>query len=68
MANSQKSWQVYWAVGKLVGILKKLMEENATLYKLKELEYLEKICDKVGNISVGGGNLLTELREIISVK
>ena len=43
----------------------KLMEENATLYKLKELEYLEKICDRVGNISVGGGNLLGELREII---
>ena len=46
----------------------KLMEENATLYKLKELEYLEKICERVGNISVGGGNLLTELREIVSVK
>jgi regulator of protease activity HflC (stomatin/prohibitin superfamily) len=46
----------------------KLMEENATLYKLKELEYLEKICDKVGNISVGGGNLLTELRGILSAK
>ncbi|MCL2254226.1 MAG: slipin family protein [Lachnospiraceae bacterium] len=45
----------------------KLMEENATLYKLKELEYLEKICDKVGNISVGGGNLLSELRKIVSV-
>jgi regulator of protease activity HflC (stomatin/prohibitin superfamily) len=43
----------------------KLMEENSTLYKLKELEYLERICDKVGNISVGGGNLLTELREIL---
>jgi regulator of protease activity HflC (stomatin/prohibitin superfamily) len=46
----------------------KLMEENATLYKLKEMEYLEKICDKVGNISVGGGNLLTELRGILSSK
>ena len=46
----------------------KLMEENAILYKLKELEYLEKICDKVGNISVGGGNLLGELRDIVSVK
>jgi regulator of protease activity HflC (stomatin/prohibitin superfamily) len=46
----------------------KLMEENGTLYKLKELEYLEKICDKVGNISVGGGNLLTELRGILSGK
>jgi regulator of protease activity HflC (stomatin/prohibitin superfamily) len=44
----------------------KLMEENAVLYKLKELEYLEKICDKVGNISVGGDNLLAELRAIVS--
>ncbi len=45
----------------------KLLDENATLYKLKELEYLEKICDKVGSISVGGGNLLTELQKIVSV-
>jgi regulator of protease activity HflC (stomatin/prohibitin superfamily) len=44
----------------------KLMDENATLYKLKELEYLEKICDKVGSISVGGGNILSELRNILS--
>jgi regulator of protease activity HflC (stomatin/prohibitin superfamily) len=46
----------------------KLMEENATLYKLKELEYLERICEKVGNISVGSGDLLGELREILSAK
>ncbi|MCL2797156.1 MAG: slipin family protein [Firmicutes bacterium] len=45
----------------------KLLDENATLYKLKELEYLEKICDKVGSISVGGGNLLCELQKIVSV-
>lgn len=32
----------------------KLMDENRTLYKLKELEYLEKICEKVGDISVNG--------------
>ncbi len=32
----------------------KLMDENQTLYKLKELEYLEKICQKVGEISVDG--------------
>ncbi len=44
----------------------KLMDENATLFKLKELEYLEKICDRVGNISVGGGNLLSELRAIVN--
>jgi len=44
----------------------KLMEENQTLYKLKELEYLERICDKVGNISLlGGNNLLTQLNELL---
>lgn len=32
----------------------RMMEENKTLYKLKELEYLEKICDKVGTISLNG--------------
>lgn len=32
----------------------KLMDENKTLYKLKELEYLERICEKVGEISVNG--------------
>lgn len=44
----------------------KLMDENKTLYKLKELEYLEKICDKVGNISLSGGNnLLTQLNDLL---
>lgn len=43
----------------------KLMEENKTLYKLKELEYLEKICENVGSISVSGGDLLEHLRAII---
>lgn len=46
----------------------KLMEENTTLYKLKELEYLEKICDKVGNISVGNGNLLSQLGQVLTTK
>jgi hypothetical protein len=45
----------------------KLMDENTTLFKLKELEYLERICDKVGNISVdGGGGILKSLRELIT--
>ena len=43
----------------------KLMDENKTLYKLKELEYLEKICENVGNISVSGGDLLEQLRAIL---
>ncbi|QHI73093.1 slipin family protein [Aminipila terrae] len=44
----------------------KLMEENQTLYKLKELEYLEKICENVGSISVSGGtDLLSQLTKIL---
>jgi regulator of protease activity HflC (stomatin/prohibitin superfamily) len=47
----------------------KLMDENATLYRLKELEYLERICDKVGNISLGAGDgILNSLRELIAGK
>ena len=44
----------------------RLMDENQTLYKLKELEYLEKICDNVGSISVTGGtDLLTQLSQVL---
>ena len=32
----------------------KLMEDNAMLWKLKEMEYVEKIADKISNISVSG--------------
>lgn len=40
----------------------KLMEENPTLYKLKELEYVERICENVGNINLSGnGDLLSQL-------
>jgi hypothetical protein len=38
----------------------KLMEENAMLWKLKEMEYVEKIADKISNISVNGNGLLIE--------
>ncbi len=45
------------------------MDENQTLHKLKELEYLEKICDKVGNISISGGNnLLEQLNNLLGQK
>ena len=45
----------------------KLMEENQTLYKLKELEYMERICEKVGNITLNGnGNILTQLTAILN--
>ncbi len=43
----------------------KLMDENKTLFKLKEMEYLERICDKVGSISLNGGkNVLEQLAEL----
>jgi hypothetical protein len=38
----------------------KLMEENTMLWKLKEMEYVEKIAEKVNNISVSGNGLLME--------
>ncbi|TYA73990.1 slipin family protein [Seonamhaeicola marinus] len=45
----------------------KLMEENEMLYKLKEMEYVEKIADKIGEITVSGnGGIVTQLKEIFS--
>ena len=47
----------------------RLMEENTTLFKLKELEYLEKICDKVGTISLNGGKgVLEQLAELTGME
>lgn len=44
----------------------KLMDENRTLYKLKELEYLERICEKVGEISVNGNvGMIEQLGKMI---
>ncbi len=44
----------------------KLMEENPTLYKLKELEYVERICENVGSINVGGSqDLLSQLAALL---
>lgn len=44
----------------------RLMEENETLYKLKEMEYLEKICDKVGTITLSGGKgVLEQLKQLM---
>ncbi|WP_394748042.1 slipin family protein [Spongiimicrobium salis] len=46
----------------------KLMEENEMLFRLKEMEYVEKIADKIGEISVSGnGSMVTQLKEIFSV-
>jgi len=43
----------------------KLMEENEMLFRLKEMEYTEKIADKINGISLsGGGQILDQLRDI----
>jgi len=44
----------------------RLMEENKTLYKLKEMEYIERICENVGNINIGGGDILAKLTAIVA--
>lgn len=46
----------------------KLMEENEMLFKLKEMEYVEKIADKINSISLSGGNVVGQLKEIFCVK
>lgn len=38
----------------------KLMEDNQMLYKLKEMEYVEKIAEKINNISLSGGSLIAD--------
>ena len=43
----------------------KLMEENEMLWKLKEMEYVEKIADKIGEITISGsGNVIGQLKDI----
>jgi len=45
----------------------KLMEENTMLFKLKEMEYVEKIADKINTISLSGGNqVVDQLKAIFS--
>lgn len=44
----------------------KLLEENQILYKLKELEHIERICENVGNINLNGnGDVLSQLMNLI---
>ncbi len=44
----------------------RLMDENETLYKLKELEFIERICENVGNIELNGrGDILTQLSQML---
>lgn len=38
----------------------KLMEDNAMLLRLKEMEYLEKIAEKINHLSLSGGTQLTD--------
>jgi regulator of protease activity HflC (stomatin/prohibitin superfamily) len=46
----------------------KLMEENEMLFKLKEMEYVEKIAEKIGEITVAGnGGVVKQLKDIFSV-
>ena len=43
----------------------KLMEENEMLWKLKEMEYVEKIAERIGEITISGtGNVISQLKEI----
>jgi hypothetical protein len=45
------------------------MEENPTLYRLKELEYIEKISEKVNSISLSSsGGILEQLSSIVNLK
>ncbi len=45
----------------------KLMEDNAMLWKLKEMEYVSTIADKIGEITVSGnGALLEQLKQIFA--
>ncbi|MCX6215271.1 slipin family protein [Spirosoma sp.] len=44
----------------------KLMEDNEMLWKLKEMEYVEKIADKISSISVSNsGSIIDQLKQIL---
>lgn len=45
----------------------KLMEDNEMLFKLKEMEYVEKIAEKIGEITVAGnGQVIDQLKGIFT--
>lgn len=46
----------------------KLMEENEMLWKLKEMEYIEKVADRIGEITIAGGGNITEQLKTIFLK
>ena len=44
----------------------RMMDENKTLFRLKELEYIERICENVGSIQLNGSaDLLTQLTSLL---
>ncbi len=46
----------------------KLMEENAMLFKLKEMEYVEKIAEKIHTITLSGGSQVADQLKQLFVK
>lgn len=45
----------------------KLMEDNEMLFKLKEMEFVEKIADKIGEITVAGnGQVIDQLKGLFT--
>ncbi len=43
------------------------MEDNEMLFKLKEMEYVEKIAEKINTISVAGsGQIVEQLKTIFT--
>lgn len=47
----------------------KLMEDNDMLFKLKEMEYMEKIADKIGEITINGGSrVVDQLKTLVGSK
>lgn len=45
----------------------KLMEDNSMLFKLKEMEYVEKISEKISTISLSGnGQVIDQLKQLFS--
>lgn len=47
----------------------KLMEDNPMLFKLKEMEYVEKIAERINSISVSGGSQIGEqLKQLFGSK
>ena len=45
----------------------RLMEENKTLMRLKEMEHIEKVCENVSSLSLtGSGGLTDQLTSLLS--